>query len=396
VLFRRQLSGGKPQGGAEAAPPPSSAGGAEDGDQDDSGAQEEGEGEDGEQEEEGEQEENGEQEAGEGEDEEAGAGEDEEESSGGGEGAGEENGSEAGSGMLSVKVQNQQIVPVTPLRRYFDIVWLPDFEEKYVLRTKAGLGNASVTMVTGQGWRLEGLEASLDNSALNDQIFGIIDSATEILSQAAKLKLGIVAPETGAEGGPEGGPEGEENIPEKLAGTRVTAKVSIVRLASPGLYPVLKPAEVKEAKPLPCDEADRILVPIYPYTNIAFNTYQTMVVEVASPAGDSPLRMHQVRENEISQTEPRDGTDSRLSPPPSPSLLEQAREEINGRLGPPNAPHWELESLELRLDGECISGTARKKGGNPSKTLEDVKKVVEEVLGTIPAKLCEHGLSEAQ
>lgn len=197
------------------------------------------------------------------------------------------------SGTLSLKVANDNSAyAVTPMKRYFDIVWLPDFEEQYVVQGKAGLGNASIAMQIGQGWSLQGIEASVDNSALVERIFKLIDQGTEILSALGRAQLGL--PPVAMGGGEQGAGETPPPDATKFSGgTPLTVKVTFVRIAAPGLYPILKPEEMAKIPGDPKLFEGRILVPVAPMTNIAFNTYEAVVVEAALANGDSALRLHQ-------------------------------------------------------------------------------------------------------
>ena len=196
------------------------------------------------------------------------------------------------TGTLNLKVANDNSAyAVTPMKRYIDIVWLPDFEEQYVVKGKAGLGNASIAMQLGQGWSLQGIEANVDNSSMTGRIYDLIDQGAEILSTLGRAQLGL--PPVSMGGGEQFASETPPDVTRFLGGTPLTVKVTFVRIAAPGIYPILKPEEMEK---IPSDQKafeDRILVPIAPMTNIAFNTYEAVVVEAALATGDSALRLHQ-------------------------------------------------------------------------------------------------------
>jgi len=195
------------------------------------------------------------------------------------------------TGVLDLKVTNDNSAfAITPLKRYFDIVWLPDFDEQYVVRGKAGMGNASIGLQLGQGWSLQGLEATVDNSALTERVYRLIDEGSRILSTLGRASVGLPPVPGGEQGANEPVPEGALRF---SGGTPVTVKVTFVRVAAPGLYPILKPKELAEAKTPSAEVQRRLLVPVAPYTNIAFNTYEAVVVEAALATGDSALRLHQ-------------------------------------------------------------------------------------------------------
>ncbi len=57
------------------------------------------------------------------------------------------------------------------MRGNMDIVYLPDFEEQYVVSSRANLGNANFQINLGQGWSLQGFNSLSDNSAINKRVF---------------------------------------------------------------------------------------------------------------------------------------------------------------------------------------------------------------------------------
>jgi hypothetical protein len=199
------------------------------------------------------------------------------------------------TGQLNLRMSNDnKAYAFQPGRKYFDLVFLPDFEEDYVISAEARLGNASADISLGQGWSLQGMAATYDNDEINKRIFSLMDDSQKILTAAARTALGIPS----IPGGPQAGTlKPADKV--FMGGTPVSVKISLVRVVAPGLYPVLKPKELQNfdtAKAAGIDPKynERILVPIAPLTNVAFNTYEVMVFEAVPMAGDSPLRMHQV------------------------------------------------------------------------------------------------------
>lgn len=184
----------------------------------------------------------------------------------------------------------QSPVPFVPTlgRRFFDVVWMPDPEEKYVVQGQPGLGNSHIGVTMVQGWGLYGLDARLDNSALVKPLLDLYTTGLDSLSQLAKSKI---LPASALQGGAQSGDVGSDGQSRQqplTAGTRVSVKVTKVKVAAPGLYPVLKPKEVAAVT----DTSNAtVLIPNRPYTNIAFNTYEVLVVEAARPTGDSPMNL---------------------------------------------------------------------------------------------------------
>ena len=199
-----------------------------------------------------------------------------------------------GQGQFKVTNDNNAFA-VQPMRRYADIVYLQDFEEEFVVQVKQRLGNASAQLALGQGWSLQGLDARVDNDAITRRLFALYDESIKIALQLGKTALGIPGVPGGVQAAKDLGTA--DQLP---AGTNVTIKVTVVRMVAPGIYPILKPAEGKyvienlaKLQQLMPELDRRLLIPVYPMTNVAFNTYESVVLEAAPAAGDSPLRLQQ-------------------------------------------------------------------------------------------------------
>jgi len=265
------------------------------------------------------------------------------------------------------------------MRRYFDLLFLPDFDEDYVVSPNERMGNASADIQLGQGWSLQGLEATVDNSAITGRLFALYDESIKMGMQLGRTALGLPSVVTG-------GAQGEVPVVsrEDLKGTKVNVKVTIVRLVAPGLYPILKPKELADFDPntaaaIDPDYRSRILVPIAPLTNIAFNTYEAIVVEAAPATGDSPLRLQQYVDMGGTQAE---------APAPGGKLdgptLTAVQLSVNALLKHANAPHWEVT---LRLQQETVIVDMQRIGtGAPAET-ED------EVVETVKRQLSKRGLT---
>jgi hypothetical protein len=204
----------------------------------------------------------------------------------------------------------------TPLRGNFDIVYLPDFDEQYVVSSQANLGNASFQMNMGQGWSLQGFNSISDNTELNKRIFALIDKASELASLAADAGMAALFPPAGLAAAASGviKPQSEQAV-ELPPGTPVSLKIVVVHYAAKGLYPVIKPRELKgtpqsqlfvdlyatrdaqgrllsfnaEAIDRAIDHYDqlqrRFSVPVYPYQYVSFNTFRYIAIEALTPAG---------------------------------------------------------------------------------------------------------------
>jgi hypothetical protein len=191
-------------------------------------------------------------------------------------------------GNFNVSVTNTSaIFPPTLGRRYFDVIWLPDFDEKYTVQATPGLGNTSIGITMTQGWGLYGLDARVDNSALVKPLLDFYASSLDALSKLARSNIAPSGPQ-----GRAGSTLPGENERELVANTRVTVKVTKVHVVAPGLYPILKPTELTAAEHAGRNgAAPGLLLPRNPYMNIGFHTYEVIVIEAAKPAGDTPMNL---------------------------------------------------------------------------------------------------------
>ena len=140
------------------------------------------------------------------------------------------------------------------LHKVIDIFYLPDFEEQYVVSSKSNLGNAQFMLNMGQGWSMQGFNSLVDNSEINNRIFDLIDTSMELGKAAASAALGV--PPSGVTDAlvSAATPRAQSGTPDEVeklgtAGTKVTLKIVVVQYAAMGLYPVIKPRELKQQTP---------------------------------------------------------------------------------------------------------------------------------------------------
>ena len=109
------------------------------------------------------------------------------------------------SGNLNLSVTNtSSVFPPSLGRRFFDVVWMPDFDEKYVVQGTPGLGNANIAVTMTQGWGLYGLDAKIDNSALVKPLLDFYSTGMDALSKLAKSKIFPAGALVTGAGGPQG------------------------------------------------------------------------------------------------------------------------------------------------------------------------------------------------
>ena len=206
-----------------------------------------------------------------------------------------------------------------PMRGNMDLVYLPDFDEQYVVSSSAGLGDAEFQINLGQGWSLQGFNSLADNSRLNDRIFDIIDSASQIAKSNAFAAARLPPVPAPLSGTTAIAPQSDTEDTNFIAGTPVSLKIVIVHYAAKGLYPVIKPRELQQrlvdrngstyhlwfdifnwvplttpsstfdagaisrAQQSIANVTGKFSVPRYPYQFISFGTFRYMAIEALTP-----------------------------------------------------------------------------------------------------------------
>ncbi len=185
----------------------------------------------------------------------------------------------------SIVTNDNNAFAVTPMRRYFDIVYLPDFDEQYAVVIKNRLGNSTNNLAMGQGWSLQGLDIKVDNNEINKRIFDLMDFAAKVAKQAGLNALGIPNIPTGSDtvavpiseglealDGTQAGEDSAKAL--ETSGQPITLKITLADYASPGIYPILKPREIIDFNP--SQKAEQFKYLTQPFR---FNTFSYAVVE---------------------------------------------------------------------------------------------------------------------
>ena len=200
------------------------------------------------------------------------------------------------------------------LQDYFGVLYLPDFEEEYVIDVRNNLGVSDVSVGKGPGEDLLSLGVSIDNSAI---VGPILDAYSSLLTSGiGKLKTAMGLPTTEGVAVPEAHASAESDV--LRMGAHVTFRVHVVSMANPGMYPVLKASEmldrrgqvhkVKDAAACgvgPCDlDPATHVVPCWPYSRIAYQVHRTIIVEhlVSVSDGAGPLP-HGASEDDVLVTD---------------------------------------------------------------------------------------------
>ena len=199
-----------------------------------------------------------------------------------------------------------QTDPVTKLSDKMDIVYLPDFEEQYVIRVDPGLGKADVETRLRNGWAAEIFSQDLDNSQVIPYVIRQVEKASEAAAGIATTWMPLAAglpPGTLPAGisdleaaEMQAGAVREDvamNIAKNVLGRVLLFKIAEVRIAQPGIYPILKPreihqwlktnAQIDDVDPqatfelflkqnnLPWIRPDMAFIPCPPFTVVGFN-----------------------------------------------------------------------------------------------------------------------------
>jgi hypothetical protein len=188
--------------------------------------------------------------------------------------------------------------PVTKLGEVFDVVYLPDFDEQYVIGRSYGIGKGNVQIELRNGWAAENFSENVDRSnlipAIIDQVQNASKAALNVAAQWGLKSVGVpvgalsVLSQQSAVAGTR-----DEAAALDLLGNVVLLKLVEVRVAQPGLYPILKPREIRDwlGQPLIVNAAspdaafsellkqrglawvrpDQAFIPAPPFTMIGFN-----------------------------------------------------------------------------------------------------------------------------
>jgi hypothetical protein len=187
-----------------------------------------------------------------------------------------------------------------------DVVYLPDFEEQFVIRARTGLGRGDIETRLRNGWAAEVFSQQVDNSNLIPYVIRQVEAASEAAAKIATTWLpatmglppgtslanlsSLLSPDQARQESD----EGVRTLADRLLSEILVFKIAEVRWAQPGLYPILKPREIQqwfkspgavsgtdpedtfdlflEHAQVPWVRQDMVLIPAPPFTMIGFNT----------------------------------------------------------------------------------------------------------------------------
>jgi hypothetical protein len=142
--------------------------------------------------------------------------------------------------------------PVTKLGELFDVVYLPDFDEQFVIGRSFGLGKGDVQISLRNGWAAEVFGEQIDRSNLIPYVINQVENASKAALNVARdwglMSAGIPVgalplPSIGVKQEALGAGEDTTRALDML-GQTVLLKVVEIRVAQPGIYPILKPREI--------------------------------------------------------------------------------------------------------------------------------------------------------
>jgi hypothetical protein len=164
--------------------------------------------------------------------------------------------------------------PLQEVNAFFDVLYLPDFDQQYAVEVKAGLGKAGGQVGLENGWMVERASVQLDNRELGrfitKNIEKFIDLGVAALQPAAAVADAVAD---------------TAETPGALAEARAQRKPVLLRIryaaeAQPGLYPILKPSEQKGSPTDP--DSEYVLLPTRPYTVVAYNVRHAVSIELVN------------------------------------------------------------------------------------------------------------------
>lgn len=179
-----------------------------------------------------------------------------------------------------------------------DVTYLPDYEEEYVIDPRANLGDVNLTITQGPGGVLLAMGMRVDNRAITRPL---VDVYSKAIAKAGERVVGALgdAMTFGA-----GRTYANDVESQSLKGQSVTLRVTYVKMASEGIYPILKDSELLECRncgrvmgKCVCgkycalkDASDTEIMPVYPGTRVAYQFHRVVVVEPfgAAPAAAAP------------------------------------------------------------------------------------------------------------
>jgi hypothetical protein len=268
---------------------------------------------------------------------------------------------------LETDLTGTAIVPVNEL---FSIVYLPDYDREFYIKSRARWGMSRLHVTRGPGGTLLAYNAEVDNSAV---VKPLSDAWNTLVSAATKAAVVKIEPKAQAQL-----VESTETVTLLPQGTPATLRIHRVKFAVPGVYPFIKPQETAVWKAATDAERARMLVPSLPY-QIPYDYFTVLIAEqLLDPPGTSGLLTDVSAAREEGDKSGgkngggggppfeclRDGLPSGDFSPASANLVLQSDEALRGLIS-------DVTSAEKDANGCAVKLTVKVKDGTKAERVKE-------------------------
>jgi len=191
--------------------------------------------------------------------------------------------SRAGVTSLSLRTDNAGTATV-PVNDLFSIIFLPDYSREYLVDTSSSwFGTKQVHLTTAPGGGLLAINEDVDNSAL---VGPLMKTFTTLVSAGGLAAVAAINPAGGLVSGlgsilgqGSGFAQGHAQTP--APGSVVTLRLTKIRYAVPGIYPLAKPGEIAApgaAVPPSSQGSFKVETPTAAY-QVPYRYYEVIIAE---------------------------------------------------------------------------------------------------------------------
>lgn len=184
-----------------------------------------------------------------------------------------------GTSNITIITDNTGI-PLITVNEYLSLIYLNDFDREYVLSTKAKLGVKNIHLTLGPGATLQGIDASVDNSAI---VGPLVSAWTSLINTGTQALVAAVSPGGAAAAVAQGSSSDSAVAPQELRSRPITLRIHNIKYATIGIYPIVKSGEVEDY----AEDKKGVIKPTVAY-QIPYRYFELLVVEpllVTEPLG---------------------------------------------------------------------------------------------------------------
>ncbi|MEZ6194834.1 MAG: hypothetical protein R3F20_03755 [Planctomycetota bacterium] len=249
------------------------------------------------------------------------------------------------SGQESFKVSTDlSATALVPTRDFFDVIFLPDYSEQYVIQTEANLGELDITLTYGPGNVLIGLDAKVDNSAVTGPLMDFYRDVMKAGTAAVKSQILPAAAQSAT----------ETMRGEEYAGSRVSVAVHVLRFAAPGLYPIQKPNEsfalLQDSISAP---EEHVLIGRPPASCVSIKYYEVLVAELLGAGARTATSVldgsvERAPRAALPAPKPNSAGPTALTP----AALDEFKANLQTLLGPDG---WGVDSVKAKDGGIAVT-----------------------------------------